>query len=218
MARNITFKNFFILIITLTLTNSSVFAFGEYTEQSGSTINFSDDKKSQNFSIQRELFIRTFDEEYKDIEPPKIKPHFKSRGDITNWLSNVFDIEHKYFTSAKHPMNWITIEKNSKIIGFVMFEQWKNKADTWHIRQMAVIPAEQRKGYGTRLIKSILKLRKNIKKIIVDTRYTNIKAIDSYKKNGFKITETPHDKELSKDLYLGLYNDKLESLTSIAEH
>ena len=52
-------------------------------------------------------------------------------------------------------MHWITIEKDHKIIGFILYEQWKNNKDIWHIRQMAILPDEQRKGYGIDLIKSI---------------------------------------------------------------
>ena len=154
----------------------------------------------------------------KDIEPQNIKPHFKSRDDVTDWLSDVFKAEHQYFISAKHPMHWITIEKDHKIIGFIMYEQWKSNKDIWHIRQMAILPDEQHKGYGTGLIKSIFTFDNNIKKIIVDTRRTNVKAINFYKKNNFEITEMPHDSELSKDLYLGLYNDKVESLKKIVRH
>ena len=211
-------KHIFVLIISLILTNTTALAFREYTEKSGAKINFSDGIKSQDFNIQREVFIKTFDDEYKDIEPQNIKPHFKSRDDVTNWLSDVFEAEHQYFISAKHPMHWITIEKDHEIIGFIMYEQWKNNKDIWHIRQMAILPDEQRKGYGTGLIKSIFTFDNNIKKIIVDTRRTNVKAINFYKKNNFEITKMPHDSELSKDLYLGLYNDKVESLKKIVRH
>ncbi len=211
-------KHVFVLIINLTLTCTTAFAFNEYTEKSSAKIVFFDNKKSQDFNIQRKVFIKTFDEEYKNIEPQNIKPHFKNRDDVTNWLSDVFEIEHQYFTSAKHPMHWITIEKDHKIIGFIMYEQWKNNKDIWHIRQMAVTPDEQRKGYGTSLIKSIFTFHNNIKKIIVDTRRTNVNAIYFYKKNGFEITKIPHDSELSSDLYLGLYNDKVELLKKTVKH
>ncbi|MEM6338861.1 MAG: GNAT family N-acetyltransferase, partial [Pseudomonadota bacterium] len=181
-------KCIFVLIISLILTNTTALAFREYTEKSGAKISFSDGIKSQDFNIQRKLFIKTFDEEYKNIEPQNIKPYFKNRDDVTNWLSDVFEVEHQYFISAKHPMHWITMEKDHKMIGFIVYEQWKNNKDIWHIRQMAILPDEQRKGYGTVLIKSIFTFDNNIKKIIVDTRRTNVKAINFYKKNNFEIT------------------------------
>lgn len=107
-------KHVFVLIFILILTNTTAFSFSEYTVKSSTKIAFFDNKKSQDFNIQRKLFIKTFGEEYKNIKPKNIKPNFKNRDDVTNWLSYVFKAEHQYFISAKHPMHWITIEKEHK--------------------------------------------------------------------------------------------------------
>lgn len=201
-------KHFFTLIIILIIQNSSAFAFTEYNDKTGSKINFLNIPKSHDFSSQHLLFIKTFNDEYANIKPENIQPYFKTKNDVTEWLSNIFTIENKYFISATHPVNWIAVEKNNTIIGFILYEQWKNDINTWHIRLIAILPSEQRKGYGAALIKSIHNLHKNIEKIILDTRRTNSKAIAFYKKNSFKIIETPHNIELNKNLYLGLYKDK----------
>jgi N-acetylglutamate synthase-like GNAT family acetyltransferase len=74
-------------------------------------------------------------------------------------------------------MHWITIEKDHKIIEFILYEQWKSNKDICHIRQIAILPDEQRKVYGAGIIKSILTFDNNIKKIITDTKRIGVKQL-----------------------------------------
>ena len=140
---------------------------------------------------------KSINEGYKNMKPQNIKPNFKNRDDVINCLSDVFKAEYQYFV---YPMQWITIEKDLKIIGFILYEQWKNTKEIWRISQMIILLDKQCKGCGTSLIKTIFIFDHNIKKNIVSTKHTNVKAIDFHKRDDFKIH---HDSELSKNIYPG---------------
>lgn len=148
------------------------FSVGEYDDDEGKIISFRQrPKESHTETQEKELFVNSFAANYKGIPPEQIKSHFKSREDVTQWLEGAFDEEWEHFKSASHPVNFIDVFKGEKLIGFAIVEQWNNEIKTLHIRQMAILPNEQRHGYGSALIEALKKLPGvQIDRIIADTR------------------------------------------------
>jgi len=188
----------------------NLFGFGEYQDEKGHKISFiAAEKKSagkaEDFQEQKKIFIDSFADNYSVLKPEQIKPHFKSPEDVKDWLGNVFDEEMADFRKSTHPMHWINITKNGSVIGFALFEEWKGTPQTWHLRQLAILPSEQRHHYGKSLVWSINYLKKDISMIIADTRKLNPKGRPFFKTLGFKEFDKPHDPELSpQENYIGL--------------
>ncbi|MBI2707584.1 MAG: GNAT family N-acetyltransferase [Proteobacteria bacterium] len=203
---------FFYRNLKLTLKTSFLFlcfapnllGFNDFVDSNGHKIAFVL-RKDQNFTRDKEIFVDSFDENYSALTPSDIKPHFKTRNNVKDWLSNVFNDEQKDFLQAKHPTHWINLTKDGQGIGFAIFEQWGHQSATWHIRQMAILPDEQRHGYGKALAFSILGVQPEITKLIADTRKANPKGRPFFKTVGFKELEKPHDPELDpQEKYVGL--------------
>lgn len=78
-------------------------------------------------------------------------------------------------------------ESEGRIAGFTTFEyrRWNN---TIYVYTMYIVKESQSKGIGSKLLSEIIKRAKDLKarKIFLDTKGTNKKAIDFYKKKGFQ--------------------------------
>jgi len=102
----------------------------------------------------------------------------------------------KHFFSQKNASIFITKEKN-KIIGYITLRKHKNLGE---IDFLAVIKKHQGKGVGQKLFRYVLdkasKLR--IKKLLLEVRKDNNKAISIYEKHGFKKIETKKKKSITK--------------------
>lgn len=104
---------------------------------------------------------------------------------------------------AQHYM--ITV--NRKTIGHISLEQRKN---SWYETQVVIGEKNQQgKGYGTDAIKLLIrKARKaGIKKVYLEVRLNNLKAIHAYEKCGFRkagIKRYPKNKYLPQTLMMAL--------------
>lgn len=206
---------FFILFLCCVCLSSVTFSYEDYIDKDGKTISFKivSPKRGEAASAQtsqdkerlKNLFVDTFFENYKDVSPEKIKPHFTEPKNVREWLQTTFDEEWDYFNNASQPINFIHVYKENVLIGFSIVEEWNNKMGILHVRQMAIAPQEQRRGYGIALIEGIKKqLGMQTRGVIADTRKINERARQFYKKVGFKEVE-PHDLELrSTGNYIGL--------------
>ncbi|EKE09740.1 MAG: hypothetical protein ACD_16C00117G0024 [uncultured bacterium] len=200
--------SFLALFLTLSFIPSA-FSFGEYEDADGNCISFQYRSKKDPVEDAKTLFVTTFEENYASLEPRQLKPHFKTKTDVTKWLEDTFNEEWKNFqNAAAHNMWFIDVMKGSGkescLIGFAIVEQWKEEVQTLHIRQMAITPEEQRHHYGAATFNVLKNLDgRKVNKIVADTRKLNEKARSFYKKVGFYECET-HDNELSSKYYTGL--------------
>ncbi|HDN85683.1 MAG TPA: ribosomal-protein-alanine N-acetyltransferase [Candidatus Omnitrophica bacterium] len=85
------------------------------------------------------------------------------------------------------PELFFVIEKEGKVLGYIIGLVRLDKLG--HIISLAVDPKERRKGYGTLLLKKLLKKFKElgVRKVRLEVRVSNKAAINLYKKHGFKI-------------------------------
>ncbi len=84
------------------------------------------------------------------------------------------------------PELFFVIEKEGKVLGYIIGLVRLDKLG--HIISLAVDPKERRKGYGTLLLKKLLKKFKElgVRKVRLEVRVSNKAAINLYKKHGFK--------------------------------
>ena len=115
----------------------------------------------------------------------------------------------KYFAellTEKTGLNYIILA-GQEIIGHISLQKRKNG---WYETQIVIGEKNyQGKGYGTEAIKLLIDKarRKNIKKIYLEVRPDNIKAIRAYEKCGFKKTgvrKYPKNKYLPQTLKMVL--------------
>ena len=93
-----------------------------------------------------------------------------------------------YFYES-HPETFIVAELNHKIIGFLVGIPLNN---TLKILMIAVSTKNRKQKIGTNLLKQITNKakNKNLKKIELEVRTNNKTAIEFYKNQGFKISNT----------------------------
>lgn len=95
-----------------------------------------------------------------------------------------------------------------KVIGYIALQKRKLG---WHETQIVIGEKNyQGKGYGTKAIKLLInKARRiNLKKIYLEVRPDNVRAIRAYEKCGFKkagIKKYPKNKNLPQTLKMALY-------------
>jgi ribosomal protein S18 acetylase RimI-like enzyme len=178
--------------------------FGKYKDFESHDICFSVENKLQDLTKKMDLFVPSIMKDYNLLSPQQIDKSFRTQADVINWLRKGFAREWDYFQTAKHPIHWIEIIKNEELIGFALFEQWKEDPSEWHIRQVAILYEEQHRGYGRSLVWSIKQLEKDVSKLVADTRRLNLKARDFFRSLGFNELEKPNDSELNSEIYLGL--------------
>jgi len=102
-----------------------------------------------------------------------------------------FEEKWSYFQILKEFKNeiskiWVLKEKE-KIIGYLIFREIKPEIEVFKI---GVKKEYQRKGLGTKLMQKLIEFakEKNISKIFLEVKASNLSAYNFYKKLGFKET------------------------------
>jgi ribosomal protein S18 acetylase RimI-like enzyme len=82
----------------------------------------------------------------------------------------------------------------------------KIKEDDFYLAELAIIPNEQNKGFGTFLLNETLKMAKeeNFKRVVLDVKISNKNARKLYEKLGFKIFNKRTGRLFNKNR--GMYN------------
>ena len=123
-------------------------------------------------------------------------------------LNKIYTIERRIFKSDSfsRPLLQNLINSNSlflkletsknikKLIGYVILI--KDDEHRFNLINFAIRKKYQNKGYGSLLMQKTLNIVKNhteINKMILNVKTTNIKALNLYKKFGFKIIERIED-------------------------
>ncbi|WGI17767.1 ribosomal protein S18-alanine N-acetyltransferase [Methanonatronarchaeum sp. AMET-Sl] len=128
-------------------------------------------------------------------DKPKIRQfHQKDLLEINKIETKVFNKEsyHPYtFLEYNTPKNiFYVVEKQNKIIGYVIITPTTTK--NAKIISIAIDPEHQSQGIGTKLLKKAINTTKKqkTKKISLEVKKTNKKAIKFYRKLGFQKTKT----------------------------
>ncbi len=102
--------------------------------------------------------------------------------------------------------NVFVFEDKKKILGYITL---KKKDKIGELGLLAVTKTAQKKGFGLRLVKSVLKHAKKIKckKIFLDVKKDNHKAVSLYKKLGFKVIKN-YKKKINNQIILKLMMEK----------
>jgi RimJ/RimL family protein N-acetyltransferase len=134
---------------------------------------------------------------YKDINPQEIKENYlQNEEDIRRYIQAYYAKRWVYFATSKSLVKLIHILKDGKLIGAAFVERWNQEADTMHLCELAILPDEQRQGYGTALIETLKTLPDSpVTRIVADTRVFNHRSRQFYRKLGFEEGQ-PHDPEL----------------------
>lgn len=90
--------------------------------------------------------------------------------------------ENMIISSIENGCIMVVVEIDNKVVGYA------GLYPSGDIANVAVIPNEQGKGYGTELVKELIKVAKinDIEKLFLEVRVSNIKAIKLYEKCGFE--------------------------------
>ena len=115
------------------------------------------------------------------------KKTFKSDSFSRKLLQNLIQSNSLFFKLV-HP------KYHDEIIGYVILI--KDDEHRFNLINFIIKKSSQGKGYGSLLLNetlSILKEYSNINKVILNVKITNFKAINLYKKFGFKIVEEIKD-------------------------
>ena len=101
-----------------------------------------------------------------------------------NYNPSIFNYFYETF-----PQGFIVAEKHHKIIGFIVGLPINNQ--TAKILMLSIIESQRRQNIGSELLKEFIieTTLNNLKKIELEVRIDNNKAIKFYQKNGFKIIE-----------------------------
>jgi [ribosomal protein S18]-alanine N-acetyltransferase len=101
-----------------------------------------------------------------------------------NYNPSIFN----YFYET-YPQGFIVAEKHHKIIGFIVGLPLNNQ--TAKILMLSIIESQRRQNIGSELLKQLIAetILNNIKKIELEVRTDNNKAIKFYQKHGFKIID-----------------------------
>jgi len=101
-----------------------------------------------------------------------------------NYNPSIFNYFYETF-----PQGFIVAEKHHKIIGFIVGVPINNQ--TAKILMLSIIESQRRQNIGSELLKEFIieTTLNNLKKIELEVRIDNNKAIKFYQKNGFKIIE-----------------------------
>ncbi|RUM28798.1 MAG: ribosomal-protein-alanine N-acetyltransferase [Aquifex sp.] len=77
------------------------------------------------------------------------------------------------------------LEEEGKVVGYVIFWIVKEEAT---VMTFAIDPNRRGRGYGEKLLReAINRLGDKVKRVILDVRKSNLRAINLYKKIGFKV-------------------------------
>ncbi len=89
---------------------------------------------------------------------------------------------YKYVFNSQYKT--LILEEKSKIIGFIIYTIVE---DEMEIIDLVIDNNYRHQGLGTLLLNEILKNESNCKKITLEVRENNEKAIKFYEKNGFNV-------------------------------
>ena len=78
----------------------------------------------------------------------------------------------------------LIIEENKLILGYFIFRRLLRE---YHILNIAVSPLRQKEGIGGIFLKDFLNDLKNISTVFLEVKKSNFRAVNLYKKNGFKV-------------------------------
>lgn len=146
-----------------------------------------------NYELPNNLYFKNYDDSINDRENyckiiNKSFAHLEGHYDV---IPSDLD---RIFKHCNVPENGIVfLYKNSKPIGLVFTEIEANGDDkeTLFIGPIAVIPNEQRKGYGTILLRKAIQIASNLNLVqSLSVNGKNEKAISLYLKEGFRKIET----------------------------
>ncbi|UJR29187.1 hypothetical protein I4U23_010401 [Adineta vaga] len=106
------------------------------------------------FPILRELFVRSFDEFYKEIET---QLRLKSQKSLIQWLDETFDEEQEAILSKEYRCFILYGNKDQDqkdiIFGFLTLKE--EEEGSVYIAQVAVRAGDKRRGYGGQLLQHL---------------------------------------------------------------
>ena len=111
-------------------------------------------------------------------------------------IKKVVELEEKYLLESlgekllaselsekNNGVSFYVIENDDVVIGYIGRYYFFQEAE---VLNFVVDESYQRQGYGQKLFDKMVENMKNIKKITLEVRASNIKGINFYTKNGFK--------------------------------
>ncbi|CAF1342539.1 unnamed protein product [Didymodactylos carnosus] len=129
----------------------------------------------------RSLFIESFDDFYKEIEP---RLQLRSDTTLRNWLNETFDEMQEEMVKKKSRVFLLTTGTSvSNILGFMQIKE-ENDTNTVYISQVAVHASLKRKGFGGLLLQHLLMVYPTGKTYTGLCRRANDPALQFYIKNG----------------------------------
>lgn len=111
-------------------------------------------------------------------------------------IKKVFELEEKYLLESlgekllaselsekNNGVSFYVIENDDVVIGYIGRYYFFQEAE---VLNFVVDESYQRQGYGQKLFDKMVEDMKDVKKITLEVRASNIKGINFYTKNGFK--------------------------------
>lgn len=111
-------------------------------------------------------------------------------------IKKVVELEEKYLLESlgekllaselsekNNGLSFYVIENDDVVIGYIGRYYFFQEAE---VLNFVVDESYQRQGYGQKLFDKMVKDMKDVKKITLEVRASNIKGINFYTKNGFK--------------------------------
>ncbi|MDR1820613.1 MAG: GNAT family N-acetyltransferase [Methanobrevibacter sp.] len=153
-------------------------------------------KGYRNNNINRDN--KTF--EYVLLEDNEIKGYLK----ITKGKNTIFSIHEVFLLLKKLPFS--AAYKFIKINFLDFFVLSKTNTGEIYLGELAILPNEQNKGFGTFLIEETLKIAKEekFKKIVLDVKISNENARRLYERFGFRVFNKRIGRIFNKSR--GMYN------------
>ncbi|MBS7622958.1 ribosomal protein S18-alanine N-acetyltransferase [Candidatus Bathyarchaeota archaeon] len=102
-------------------------------------------------------------------------------------FSEPFSADYFEQLAEKYPETFLISEKESRVLGYIVAETYRNKA---HILSIAVRDDCRRKRIGSGLLDALIeRLRlKEVKEVFLEVRESNVAARSLYEKAGFKLS------------------------------
>lgn len=135
--------------------------------------------------------------EYLLIKRESLKEYSKIAGYKITLTDNL--IKKELIDSINNPKRFILFIEDSQIIGYLIGSIIISEHKPYgYIDDVFVYKQFRSQGFGTILINEFIKIikKKNVKKLRLGVNIKNKKAIELYKKLGFKIKHYEMDKEL----------------------
>ncbi|CAF4407713.1 unnamed protein product [Rotaria sp. Silwood2] len=137
------------------------------------------------FPVLRNLFVRSFDEYYKQIE---VQLNLKSEKTLTQWLDETFNDERETILSGEYRCFILCSNQcqdlKDNILGFLTLKE--EKKGSIYIAQVAVRLDIKRRGYGVQLLQHLRNIYPPNTYYWGLCRRANRPALQFYLKNGAK--------------------------------